>query len=148
MLSLGKETTVEALGRTWRLGRLELRVIREFRDWIAAKVGDPFAKVERVLKFLDKEEGLKRIKEAESIADQLEGFSLQCPLAIQYRQTEEGMAILFRGMLRQHHPDVTDEQAFAVLQAAGEKSQGIVADAQGNLPNAGQPGTAATQSPA
>lgn len=135
MLSLGQESTVEALGRTWRLSRLELRVIREFRDWIKQREGDPFARCDG--KWFDKlpaEEQVRRVKEAESVAEQLRCFTLQCELAKKWTATEEGIGKLGQLMLREYQPGVTEEQAFAIFQEVGGQMQKAMAEAAGEMP--------------
>lgn len=136
MLELGKESPVEVDGKTWILGRMELSIIRGFRDWIKAQIGDPFDKVERVLKFIDKDEALARIKAAEAIRDQLEGFSLQTPLAKEWMGSELGMTELIRLLLQKRHPGTTSEEAFQLLMAmGGQLTAETLQQAQGSVPN-------------
>lgn len=126
MLEIGSTSTVKALGRTWTIGRLELRVIREFRDWIKTQIGDPFARVEKFFDRLPDAEKLRRIKEAEDECRQLESFSLSSDLAKRFMNAEEGAAFLFWQLLKPAHPDVTIEEAFQVCQAMGQQRQNEV----------------------
>lgn len=140
MLQLGKETEVQALGKTWRLGRLEIRVIRELRDWIKEQVGDPFAHLEKYLDKLPADEQQRRVKEAAEVLDQLECFTLDSPLAKKWLKTELGAAKLAHLLLTVHQPAITEEEAFAVMQAIGaEKMSEALDDAGGKLPNAVAP---------
>jgi hypothetical protein len=137
MLELGKEQTIAVGAKTWRLGKLSVAAIRGFRAWIKERLGDPFAKVERVLPLLSKEDGLVRIKEAEAIAEQLESFSMQTPLAKRFMQSEEGIAVLFHQLMLPAHPDATVDDAMALLAELGEEKKAeVLAKAEGSLPNA------------
>lgn len=142
VLQLGKETTIQALGKTWTIGRLELRVVREFRDWLKDRLVDPLAIGEQYFRLLPPEEQLARVKEAEAIGRDLKGFSLQCDLARKALATEEGAAKLVQLLLQAHHPDVTMDEAFLVCQEAGPQLERAMASASGSLPNAETPARA------
>ena len=137
MLKLGKETRVNSQGQTWTIGRPELKVIREFRDWIADNLPDPMSIGEKFFNMLPQGEQLARVKEAEDARMQLRCFTLQSPLAKKYMAMEEGAAKLFQLLLQKHHPDVTTEQAFAVLQDLEPELGKILADGRGELPGGG-----------
>jgi hypothetical protein len=137
VLKLGKETTVNALGKTWTIDRPELKVIRGFRDWIEEQLPDPMAIGEKYFAMLPPEEQLRRVKEAEDAKHQLKCFTLQSPLAKQYMAMEEGAAKLTQLLLQKHHPDVTVEEAFMVLQEIEPQLGKILADGRGEVPGAG-----------
>lgn len=143
MLRLGKESTVNALGRTWTIGRPELKVIREFRDWIEQQLPDPMAIGEKFFNMLPADEQIARVKEVEDAKLQLKCFTLQCSLARKYMAMEEGAAKLCQLLLQKNHPDVTAEEAFMVLQEIEPQLDQLLADGrgeyqggpvQGNLP--------------
>lgn len=141
MLHLGREVTVKALGREWTLSRASLGLVRAFRDWVKGREADPPGYLgglpEEYFRLLPKEEQLERVKRAESVNKQLRGFTLGCPLAKEHLGTEEGAAAFLRLLLLEHHPDVTDEIAFAVAVEAGEQLQGAFQEANGKLPGGG-----------
>lgn len=135
MVNLGRETHVTIDGKTWIVGRVELSVLEEFRDWVREQVGDPFDHVERLAKILPPAEVVAMAKEAQDIRNQLASFTLGCPIATRFLNTEFGMARLFLAMLKTNHPQATLNDAFRVLQVLGaEKAAKAISDGTGNLP--------------
>ena len=119
----------------WTVGRLTVDVVLQFRDWIKAKTGDPFAHLERFIDKLPAAEAVTLIKEAKAEQDQINCFSMQTPLAQRWMQTEEGMAEFLRLLLLPRHPDVTRDAAFSVAMAAGQQAVAEAIDkAHGQLP--------------
>ena len=139
MLSLGKESTVVVAGKPWTLGRLEIGVIENFRDWIKAQEGDPFEGLDVLVKLLPPPDGIALVKEARDIRDQLKCFTLQSPLAKKWLATERGNATLILFLLYRHHAKATIEDAFALVVAMGEELQQTLADAAGELPGGPAP---------
>lgn len=140
MLQLGKESTVQALGKTWVFGRAELSVIAEFKDWVAAQIGDPFFVVDRYADKLSPEMFREKLKEAEAVRDQLASFSLGCALAIRFLNTEAGAAKLTQLLLRANHPRVTEEDALAILLEMGAaKLAEAIETGSGSVPNGDRP---------
>lgn len=133
MLNLGKETRIKAMGKTWTIGRLELAVIRDFKAWIMEHL-PPTAMPRELFESLPREEQVERYREQEWLAKQLACFSIQGDLAKRYLATEEGLAAFGRLLLRAHHPDVTDEEAFQVFQEAGPELARVMQDAAGEIP--------------
>jgi hypothetical protein len=144
MLQLGQDTKVQALGREYTVSRLELRIVRAFKDYVAGIIGDPFAQVnDRYFDLLCREEQLAVLKQAKQDRDDLACFSLHCPLAKRFLEREEGIAVLGRLMLRKHHPDITEDEAFNVWLALGqEQLNAAMASAAGEP--VGNGGAAAT----
>ncbi len=151
MFDPGKESTLVALGRTWRTSRLEVRVVFGFRDYIrSAMPADPFADVERLARFLPAEEVVRRVREIDARLEQLEKFTLQCPLAKEHMATEAGGARFVQLLLEKHQPDVTLEEALQVALELGQSRMGqVVAAAAGQSPggNGGGPAVAEPLSP-
>lgn len=155
MYNPGQEQTVTTPdGKTWRLARLELRLIREFRDWISQRIGDPFETVDKYIDKLPADQSMQMIREAESKRDQLRSFSLGCDLAKQALATEEGQAELMRLLLLRHQPKATGEDGLAVVVALGEKLSDALEKASGDVPEGngavgnGIPGSTGTKSTA
>lgn len=135
MLSLGKETSIHADGKSWIIGRLTVGVIKSFRDWVAEQIGDPFEIVERFIDKLPPAEATRLLQESREIRDQLASFSLQCPLAKRFLATEAGMARLVMSLLHAHHPHVTESEAFGVMLALGEEATAkVIAASAGEVP--------------
>jgi len=122
MLQLGQDTKVNALGKEYTISRLELRIVRAFKEYVAGIVGDPYAQInDRLFDLLPKEEQLAMLRQAKQDKDDLACFSLNCPLAKRFLQMEEGIAVFGQLMLKKHHPDVTQEEAFDVWLSVGQK---------------------------
>lgn len=141
MLRLGKVSEAQALGKTWKVSRLELRIVRAFRDWISDRVKRKFDRVDKYFDKLPPEEQVAHQRLESATYDQLDSFSITCPLAQDYLRTEEGMAHFAWLLLREHHPDVTEDEALSVwleLADAGQ-TQEILVNAQGRLPSSGNP---------
>jgi hypothetical protein len=137
MLKLGKEHVVEALGQKWTFGRLSLAVIRAFRDWIEQQLPDPMAMGEKFFNLLPPDEQLARVKAAESTKQQLKCFTLKSDLAKEYMGTEQGAAKLVQLLLQKHHPDVSEDDAFLILQDIGPQLAEILSGARGEAPGLG-----------
>jgi len=136
LLNLGREQQITtADGRAWTLGRLELRHIRAWRDWIKSQLGDPLEVVERMAAVMEDESVLPLLREAEETRRQLESFSLGCPLAQRFLDSEEGAAQLVWHMLREAHPKADLEDAFAVAQVLAANMNEVLDTAAGSVPN-------------
>src|SRR5262249_4996521 len=121
MLQLGKDTQIQANGKLYTIARLELRIVRKFKEWVESIVGDPFAQInDKYFDLLPKEEQLALLKQAKQDKDDLACFSLNGPLARRFLQKEEGIAMFGRLMLEKHHPGISEEEAFDVWLAVGE----------------------------
>jgi len=133
MLQLGQDTKVTALGKEWTISRLELRIVRAFKDYIAGIVGDPYAQInDRLFDLLPREEQLAMLRQAKQDKEDLACFSLNCSLAKRFLQMEEGIAVFGQLMLQKHHPDITQEDAFDVWLSIGqEQMQKALASAAG-----------------
>jgi hypothetical protein len=151
VLDLGQEQSVTVNGQVHVLGRLDVSVIRALREFIAQRIGDPFAIAERLQKMgADKETVMAKIREAETIDRQLKCFSMGCPLAKEYLATEEGACCIVLAMLRLKNPMATDCDAFAVIAELGKSAglQTALDRAQGSLPNGQAPAASQAASPA
>lgn len=135
MLSLGEETPVTIDGKTWTVGRCELKQIKKFRNYIAGIIGDPFALVERYIDKMPKEWVLAEMEKAKEIQQQLESFAIQSPLAKRFMASEGGMSFLMQQLLLKAHPTATEDDAFMVLQHLGkEETAKALARAHGEIP--------------
>lgn len=121
MLQVGIETRVPALGREWIFSRVEMRLIEEFRDWIASRIGDPFAAVERFAGKLPDDQVIALFREAEAVRDGLASFSIGNALSQRFISTELGAARITYLLLRTAHQDITPETAFQVFLAIGSE---------------------------
>ncbi len=138
MLQLGQDTSVKALGKEWTISRLELRIVRAFKEYVAGIVGDPYAQInDRLFDLLPQEEQLAMLRQAKQDKEDLACFSLNGPLAKRFLQMEEGIAVFGQLMLKKHHPDITQEEAFDVWLSVGQEQMNkALASAAGEAPNA------------
>ncbi len=126
---------------------MRIHQIRAFRDWIAERIGDPFATVERFLPRLPSSDAMKMIKEAEVVRDDLQSFGLGTALFQRFIKTEEGASFLIKQMLEKHHGGATIDDALAIAMALGEqKMSEVLVKAAGSVPNA-EGAAAVSQSP-
>ncbi len=134
MLELGKPTVV---GK-WTVARLELRIIMAWREWLVEQVGDPFEDCSKPwFDKLPKEEQLARVKAAEKIVEQLKPhrFSIDCPVSQDAMKSVSGAGYFGRLMLQDHHPDITEEDAFqAWVKDIGPHLDKVMKRAQGKVP--------------
>lgn len=143
MLNFGSEQTIEAAGKSYRLSRLKVKHIRAFRDWVAARVGDPFSLAERMADKLPAEQVMTLVREAEEVQRQLDAFTLTCPLGLRYLGTEAGHTEVVRLLLDEHHPQATDDEVEAVAEVVALRVIEILTAAQGDAgPNAEAPAAA------
>jgi len=131
LLNTGSETKICALGKEYIVGRLELRVSREFKDWIVkTQLPEPMDK--EIFDILPREDQIAYVKEQERTSRDLRCFSLGSELAQKYQQTEEGAAKFAQLMLQKHQPDITEEEAFSVLIEAADQFTAAMQAAQGD----------------
>jgi hypothetical protein len=135
MLSLGEETTVKINGKTLIIGRLELTPLKRFRDYIAKQIGDPYALVERFIDKMPQEWVTAELDKAKAITEQLESFSIACPLFKRFSAAETGMCILVHQLLLINHPDATEDDAFRLLEHMGREAMAeTLARSHGEIP--------------
>jgi hypothetical protein len=114
---LGKDTTVKALGKTWTFSsRMEWGALKEFFAWIAQQEGDVFADLERFIDKIPEADRAKLFRERQERRDQIKSLNLGSPIAEAYKQTADGIGYMALALLRVHHPDVTMEEAMAIMQ--------------------------------
>lgn len=143
-MRLGRETTVTALGKAWKLSRTTVAVIEAYRAYVVEKTGDPFAPLERFAATLGQEKAFLVFKECDAVKQQLDQFSLSCPLALAHMDTELGGAQMVWLLLQQHHPTATPDDALAILEEIGaENMRKKAAETQGHVPNSRAPETPA-----
>lgn len=132
---IGREQTIEALGRTWRLGRWTRSTWKELRDWALPLVPDPIEAVSRHL--------ARMPKAAQEYAVKLALEAHQTFLAVgspELQSILNSMEGSVRGMwllLREHQPAATEDDAYALVMTLKDRVPGIFAVAMGSLdPNA------------
>ena len=135
MLKLGEQQTVVTPdGKAWTLGRLELRIVRAWKEYVAGQVGDPFEVVERFVGKVADSHLVVMLKEAEAVRDQLRCFSMGCMLSQKYLGTEEGLTHFVGLLLRKAHPKVTEEDTYSVALEVNRQLEEVLKKAAGELP--------------
>jgi hypothetical protein len=161
---VGREATIQALGRTWRLSRWTRRVWMEWLDWLRSRLPNPIegllrhidqvvlkdADILRELQRKDEEERLQteRYNQAEQEQARREGrtpvlrrpvllapqwrqnaevlvrlaldqsmtyLSVNSPVAKSALESPEGISQLLYLLLREHHPEVTPDDAYEII---------------------------------
>lgn len=153
----GRETTTQALGRTWRFSRWSLTILDTWTEWAAEQLPDPLdvamPKVEalanqeydvlqrenmreedrkRKLHFLrSQQERISRL--AMEQATSYLAFNSQAVQSLM--RHPRGGAQLLLLLLREHQPNVTLEDAFALANTISEEEKDrIMAVTQGKMP--------------
>lgn len=124
-------TRVRACNQEWLIpAEPSVAALLAFRDWCAEQIGDPFDGIKQAIELgLPKEEATAMILEARDTAKQLKKFSLKCPVAREFLNTEIGGFKLTELILRDAYPDMTDQQVQEVtvayaMQLAARKPEG------------------------
>lgn len=133
MPELGREVTVEACGRTWRVGRLTIDVVERFLDWLRPHFADPLEGLEKIIPLLPIEEAKALIREAREEKRALLDFD--SPPVVKALMTKRGRVHLFHAMMQTHQPTATLADAIAIVEEiGGEKLAQVIAAANGNVP--------------
>lgn len=160
----GRPVTLQALGQTWTFARWEIDKLDAWTDWARRHLPDPLVKVtEQIERMMTQEE--ERTAAARTDAEKQ---ALQVWLARRNRIKDElvnaavkqagcyldflssevqsllrslrGLAHLTLLLLRDAHPNVTEEQAFALVAELGQvRIQEVLSATMGYAPPASSP---------
>lgn len=147
----GRETETQALGKTWRLSRWTLNVLDEFNDWARTQLPDPLAVADKAVERLQlsarriRQQAKLKPTDKDHLDENEAAFLLQANaeqqerhsrnamdeatsyLSLQSRQFQSllnsarGVARLLFLLLRDHHPDIDEDTAFAVASCLDEE---------------------------
>jgi hypothetical protein len=157
---IGKEQTVEALGKTWRVGRWTRNVWDDFTAWAKDNLPDPLQEVESSIERMmtlaakagtaeekdpaKKAELLRTAQMWEAQADHLLRMALDKKTSYLSVNSPEmgslinsvvGGAQLLHLLLKTHQPDSTVDDAYWIIQElGGERLQAIYQIASGKAP--------------
>lgn len=115
---IGKETAVEVNGKTYTLSRMTRKILNEWLEWAEPQLVNPLDVVKGHLDGFTKEQQDLIIKEALKAARQRRDVT--SPEVQGFMSTPAGMTHLVQLLLKDHHPDVTEDEAFEVAQAKGD----------------------------
>lgn len=144
----GRETTVQALGKEWKISRRTLGILDDFTDWAASRLPDPLEVAEKaILRLQDKQRKVAMDFEAKKIssadaqhlinayqeqADRYAKIAMDKATAYLAFDSAEmqslvhsarGSARMLMLLLKEHQPDVDEDTAFAISQELGREGQ-------------------------
>ena len=144
---VGRETVVEALGKKWTVGRLTRSALADQLAWARKDLPNP---VDEAIKQAEKiyasslPDAIKDAQANQILAEAREAkrghLSDESPDIQSRIQSFEGGVRLFWLILKTHHPDVTEDEAFAIAEEVGpeklaaifDRASGVAKDSLGN----------------
>lgn len=128
---IGEDAEFQACGKTWKLGRLDVEVWDALLEWAKPRIINPLEYLRVIAKDIPQEVLMKQISEGRDkcpfILTILHPMFQEC-----INETPEGNLQQFYLLLRKHHPEVTRDEALAVLKELGEaKQQELIGRAAG-----------------
>src|SRR5580693_8341618 len=136
---------IKALGKTWKIStRVEQGDVDDFLDWVKEQEGDPFEGLKEYLPLMPENERAKLFREARDKRDMLKCLHWESPLAENYKKTIKGALKAFMMGLKRFHPEVTEKEAFDIMQEidpdeADKLLKAIEATNRSKLKNSGAP---------
>lgn len=119
---IGRESQVQALGQTWTVGRFDVDVWDALLEWAQGRIPNPLEDLKPILKELDPHAAIQLIREAQATRPTV--LTLENELFQKAIDgTVEGKVYRFWLLLKKHHPEVTRQQAFEILQEIGESKE-------------------------
>lgn len=129
MIDTGSETVIAG---KYRVSRMRHAVVIGFKAYVESCWVSPIET--KLFDKLPEAEQIARLNEHENAQRQLKSFSLACPLAQKYLETEEGWAKFAQLMLQKHHPEMTEADAFDLVVEHPEEFAKALSAAQGKMP--------------
>src|SRR5262245_2841582 len=123
---LGREQTVTALDRPWRLSRFDRRIWADWLDWARPLVPHPLEVIRGKLDGLSEDQAVALVEHA---ADQaLVHLQSSSRPVQQLLYSAEGLTQIVYLLAREHQPDITHDDAFSIAmeliaQAGLERSE-------------------------
>src|SRR5438552_2023302 len=106
--NLGRETTIQALGQSWTIGKWTVRIWDALLEWVKPRLPDPFAGLDQIIDKVHERVAEKLIAEAQAKSQALLSMASPAVQAL-LDGTPEGRVQVLYQLLRQHHPDITLE---------------------------------------
>jgi hypothetical protein len=137
-IPLAKETTFEALGQRWTLGRWSLKVWDDLRELAKPHLANPYEGLKDLLPCVDRELARELVLQAQKAKRRM--HSIGSPEIQEWLETIEGKLSLFYVLLKARHPDMTPELAMQIVAEVGDAAQAqMLAAANGEPPPAKNP---------
>lgn len=134
ILFCGREVTAEALGRSWTFSRWTLTILDDFLTWARTQIPDPLDLATRhVEKMMVEEEKISNkalLAHRNKIKDELVTGAIKqaasyldfgSPQVQSLLHSPLGGSHLLMLLLKAHQPDVTEEDAFQIIQEIGDQ---------------------------
>jgi len=132
---VGREQTVKALGKEWKLARWTRAVWRELLEWARPQVPDPIDVAERLMKRLPPEQHAGVLAAALQMG--CEPVHIGTPAVLALVNGMEGTAKLVSLLLKPSHPEATEDLAWDIILDVGlEMMAEIKRKAEGKPPRA------------
>lgn len=140
---VGREQTITVCGKVYRLGRLQRKEWREFHEWAVQLLPNVLETLAQSIEKYPAE--LQRLMASEAVAMVNEPVERRTNALI---DTASGWAKIVELLLREHHPDITEEEAWDVAMEMKSQMWDVIAKAEGRAegnPQGGDQGVAAGQ---
>jgi hypothetical protein len=132
-IPLAKETTFEALGKTWTLGTLSLKAWDQLREMAKSYLADPYEGLPQLIAGMDRELARELVMDAQKRKRRM--LSIGSPEIREWMETLEGKLSVLYVLLKAKQPDITPETAMEIASALGAKEQAkMLSDAAGTPP--------------
>lgn len=119
---LGEDAEFQALGKTWKMGRLTVEIWDQLLTWAKPRINNPLEYLRCIVKDLPPEVVMPLVREkldqCPPILTAIHPLFLQC-----VQETPEGQVEQFYLLLKTHHPDIDKDTAFRILAEIGRKKQ-------------------------
>ena len=116
---IGRESEIQAIGSTWKVGRWTRAVWADWLDWAKTQLPDPLAIVKKDLETWPKEVQEYLVRQALDRATR--ALSIGSPEVSLLLDSPEGSCRLLYHLLKKNHPDVTEDDAMDILFEVGQE---------------------------
>jgi len=119
MAHLGRETEVQALGRTWKLARFDRATWRQWMDWAKTQLPDPVEEALRIIDRLPEKVAGEIVRKA--LDEKAIHLGLGSPKVNGLLGSVEGAAYLAYLLLRKYQPEAGEEEGWQIVLELGLK---------------------------
>lgn len=131
---IGKEKEIKALGKDWKLARWTREVWDQWLEWAKTRIPDP---LERIRPSIEQwPERVQDLLVERAMEKATTVLTMGSPEVQGLMDSLEGLSYLFYLLLRKNHPDVTEDEALAIVLEVGETEAAAAAKvASGQVPS-------------
>jgi len=133
---VGREQTIEALGKTWKFSRCALEHWTEFRDWAVTQLPDPKKSGIDLLAMLPMDDVESRREAVRAtLATSNNWLSVGSDALVNVMSMPEGLAKMMQILAKEHQPETTHADGWQLVMFLGQsKAHEIAAVAAGKAP--------------